>query len=41
MNELLYRVQAEYPHPDGEYWVPRRLGGSAPSQEDSQGDPIV
>ena len=36
MNELLYRVQAEYPHPDGEYWVPRRLGGSAPSQEDSR-----
>jgi 1-acyl-sn-glycerol-3-phosphate acyltransferase len=36
MNELLYRVQAEYPHPEGEYWVPRRLGGSAPSQEDSR-----
>ncbi|HEY2501569.1 MAG TPA: lysophospholipid acyltransferase family protein [Mycobacterium sp.] len=36
MNELLYRVQAGYPHRDGEYWVPRRLGGSAPSQEDSR-----
>jgi hypothetical protein len=36
MNALLYRVQEEYPHPPGEYWVPRRLGGSAPNQEDSQ-----
>jgi 1-acyl-sn-glycerol-3-phosphate acyltransferase len=36
MNALLYRVQQEYPHPEGEYWVPRRLGGSAPSQEDSR-----
>src|SRR5262249_23878208 len=24
MNALLYRVQEEYPHPDGENWVPRR-----------------
>lgn len=36
MNAVLYRVQQEYPHPEGEYWVPRRLGGSAPSQEDSR-----
>jgi 1-acyl-sn-glycerol-3-phosphate acyltransferase len=36
MNELLYQVQEEYPHPEGEYWVPRRLGGSAPTREDSQ-----
>jgi 1-acyl-sn-glycerol-3-phosphate acyltransferase len=36
MNALLYEVQQEYPHPEGEYWVPRRLGGSAPSQEDSR-----
>jgi 1-acyl-sn-glycerol-3-phosphate acyltransferase len=36
MNELLYQVQEEYPHPEGEYWVPRRLGGSAPNREDSQ-----
>jgi 1-acyl-sn-glycerol-3-phosphate acyltransferase len=36
MNALLYRVQEEYPHPGGEYWVPRRLGGSAPTQEDSR-----
>jgi 1-acyl-sn-glycerol-3-phosphate acyltransferase len=36
MNALLYRVQEEYPHPEGEYWVPRRLGGSAPSPDDSR-----
>ncbi|HUH70129.1 MAG TPA: lysophospholipid acyltransferase family protein [Mycobacterium sp.] len=36
MNALLYRVQEQYPHPQGEHWVPRRLGGSAPSQEDSR-----
>jgi 1-acyl-sn-glycerol-3-phosphate acyltransferase len=31
MTTLLHRVQEDYPHPDGEYWVPRRLGGSAPT----------
>lgn len=36
MNSLLYRVQEEYPHPEGEYWVPRRLGGSAPTPDESQ-----
>ncbi len=36
MNELLYRVQEEYQHPEGELWVPRRLGGAAPTREDSQ-----
>jgi 1-acyl-sn-glycerol-3-phosphate acyltransferase len=36
MNELLYSVQEEYPHPQGEFWVPRRLGGSAPTREDSR-----
>jgi|ERR1700761_6863064 len=36
MNSMLYRVQEEYPHPEGEYWVPRRLGGSAPSPDDSR-----
>ena len=36
MNALLYRVQEEYPHPEGEFWVPRRLGGSAPTQDDSR-----
>jgi 1-acyl-sn-glycerol-3-phosphate acyltransferase len=36
MNALLYQVQEEYPHPDGEFWVPRRLGGTAPNQDDSR-----
>jgi 1-acyl-sn-glycerol-3-phosphate acyltransferase len=36
MEALLYRVQEEYPHPEGEYWVPRRLGGTAPNRDDSQ-----
>jgi 1-acyl-sn-glycerol-3-phosphate acyltransferase len=36
MNTMLYRVQEEYPHPEGEYWVPRRLGGAAPNQDDSR-----
>jgi 1-acyl-sn-glycerol-3-phosphate acyltransferase len=36
MQSLLYRVQEEYPHPPGAYWVPRRLGGSAPSPDDSK-----
>jgi hypothetical protein len=29
-------VQEEYPHPPGEYWVPKRLGGAAPTQDDSR-----
>jgi 1-acyl-sn-glycerol-3-phosphate acyltransferase len=36
LNALLYRVQEEYEHPQGEYWVPKRLGGSAPGQDDSR-----
>ncbi len=36
MNDMLYRVQEEYPHPQGEFWVPRRLGGGAPTRENSQ-----
>lgn len=35
MNAILYRVQEEYPHPEGAYWVPRRLGGGAPTQDES------
>jgi 1-acyl-sn-glycerol-3-phosphate acyltransferase len=31
MTSLLHRVQDEYPHPEGAFWVPRRLGGSAPT----------
>lgn len=31
MTTLLHRVQQDYPHPAGEYWVPHRLGGGAPT----------
>lgn len=31
MNAMLDEVQAGYPHPRGEYWVPHRLGGGAPT----------
>lgn len=32
MQQLLEQVQDSYgPHPAGEFWVPRRLGGGAPS----------
>jgi 1-acyl-sn-glycerol-3-phosphate acyltransferase len=31
MTSLLHCVQEEYPHPEGAFWVPRRLGGSAPT----------
>jgi 1-acyl-sn-glycerol-3-phosphate acyltransferase len=31
MTSLLHRVQEEYPHPEGAFWVPQRLGGSAPT----------
>lgn len=31
MTTLLHRVQEEYPHPAGAYWVPRRMGGAAPT----------
>ena len=36
MNTLLRKVQQEYPHPEGAYWVPRRLGGSAPTMEEAK-----
>jgi 1-acyl-sn-glycerol-3-phosphate acyltransferase len=31
MTALLHHAQETYPHPEGAYWVPRRLGGSAPT----------
>ena len=31
MTTVLYEVQQRYPHPAGAYWVPRRLGGGAPT----------
>jgi 1-acyl-sn-glycerol-3-phosphate acyltransferase len=36
MTSLLHRVQEEYPHPEGAYWVPRRLGGSAPTMDEAK-----
>ena len=36
MTALLHKVQLEYPHPEGAYWVPRRLGGSAPTMEEAK-----
>jgi len=36
MTTLLHQVQEEYPHPEGAYWVPRRLGGSAPTVEEAR-----
>lgn len=35
MTELLLAVQETYDHPQGAYWVPRRLGGSAPTMEEA------
>lgn len=31
MTGLLHQVQQRYRHPPGAYWVPRRLGGGAPT----------
>jgi 1-acyl-sn-glycerol-3-phosphate acyltransferase len=36
MTSLLYRVQEEYPHPHDAFWVPRRLGGSAPTVDEAK-----
>jgi 1-acyl-sn-glycerol-3-phosphate acyltransferase len=36
MTALLHRVQQDYPHPEGEYWVPKRLGGSAPTPDEAR-----
>ncbi len=36
MTAQLHRVQQEYPHPAGAYWVPRRLGGSAPTMAEAK-----
>jgi 1-acyl-sn-glycerol-3-phosphate acyltransferase len=35
MQTVLDRVQAQYPHPAGESWVPKRLGGSAPTPDEA------
>ena len=31
MTTMLHRIQQDYPHPAGAHWVPRRLGGGAPT----------
>jgi 1-acyl-sn-glycerol-3-phosphate acyltransferase len=36
MTDLLDRVQHEYAMPAGQYWVPRRLGGTAPTREEAK-----
>jgi 1-acyl-sn-glycerol-3-phosphate acyltransferase len=36
MTTLLHKVQLDYPHPEGVYWVPRRLGGSAPTMPEAK-----
>jgi 1-acyl-sn-glycerol-3-phosphate acyltransferase len=36
MTEVLHRVQEQYAHPQGAYWVPNRLGGSAPTPAEAQ-----
>jgi 1-acyl-sn-glycerol-3-phosphate acyltransferase len=36
MSTLLRQVQQDYPHPEGAYWVPRRLGGSAPTMDEAK-----
>jgi len=36
MTALLHKTQLDYPHPEGAYWVPRRLGGSAPTMAEAK-----
>ncbi len=36
MAPLLQRVQRDYPHPEGAYWVPRRMGGGAPTPAEAR-----
>ena len=36
MQTLLHETQQDYPHPAGAYWVPRRLGGAAPTPEEAR-----
>lgn len=35
MTTTLHAAQQNYPHPAGEFWVPTRLGGSAPTPEEA------
>ena len=36
MTQLLHDVQTRYPRPPGAFWVPRRLGGSAPTPAEAK-----
>lgn len=36
MASLLHSVQEDYEHPRGAHWVPRRLGGTAPTPEEAR-----
>ncbi len=36
MTKVLHKAQENYPHPQGAYWVPRRLGGSAPTIDEAK-----
>ncbi len=36
MTALLHQVQETYVHPPGAYWVPRRLGGGAPTVAEAE-----
>ena len=35
MQDILARLQTTYQHEAGAYWVPRRLGGSAPTLDEA------
>lgn len=35
MGAVLDRAQHDYPAPEGAYWVPKRLGGTAPTLEEA------
>jgi 1-acyl-sn-glycerol-3-phosphate acyltransferase len=36
MTKVLHKAQENYPHPQGAYWAPRRLGGSAPTIDEAK-----
>jgi 1-acyl-sn-glycerol-3-phosphate acyltransferase len=36
MTALLHDVQQSYEHPEGAYWVPRRMGGTAPTMAEAK-----
>jgi 1-acyl-sn-glycerol-3-phosphate acyltransferase len=36
MSQLLDEAQASYPNQPGAYWVPRRIGGSAPTPDEAR-----